>query len=152
MKEKKRIINIDESWISETGFIRKVWAKKDGRGNINLSAVTPRLSMIAALDTEGRVWFSLAHATTNSDVIALFMKNLMNSLDQESPGWQENTVFLFDNATYHKSVETVRFFSRWGLQVIFSGPYSYSAAPTETLFSGLKYGELNTDNLPTGKR
>ena len=100
--------------------------------------------MIAALDTEGRIWFSLAHATTNSDMIALFLIELCKNLDDESPGWQEDTVILWDNATYHSSTETMCVVRRLGLQVIFSGPYSYSAAPTETLFSAMKRGELNT--------
>ena len=39
-----------------------------------------------------------------------------------------------------------------GLNLIFSAPYSYSAAPIETLFSNLKLGELNPERLTTGKR
>jgi hypothetical protein len=79
----RRVINIDETWINETSFDRKVWAKKGGEGNLHLRAVTPRLSLIAALDTDGKVWFSLAHATTNSDVIALFLHQLVRALDSE---------------------------------------------------------------------
>lgn len=112
---KKRIINIDESWISETGYIHKVWGQRGGEGNMHLRAVTPRLSMIAALDTEGHIWFSLAHATTNSDVIVLFLKSLVAMLDKEFPGWQHDTVFLLDNATYHKSAETLSAINRLGL-------------------------------------
>jgi len=41
---------------------------------------------------------------------------------------------------------------RLGLKVIFTGPYSYDAAPIETLFSQLKCGELNPDRLQTGKK
>ena len=108
--------------------------------------------MIAALDTDGKVWFSLAHAITNSEGIALFLHQLVKVLDRESPGWQEDTVILWDNAPYHSSNEAMSVVSRLGLQVTFSGPYSYSAAPVETLFSALKYGELNTESWPTSKR
>ena len=83
MEHGKRVINIDETWLNETSFVRKVWAKKGGEGNLQLRAVAPRLSLIAALDTEGKVWFSLAHATTNSDVIALFLHKLVDALDSE---------------------------------------------------------------------
>ena len=38
------------------------------------------------------------------------------------------------------------------LKVIWSGPYSYSTAPIETVFATLKLGELNQDKLPTGKK
>lgn len=108
--------------------------------------------MIAALDTDGRVWFSLAHATTDSDVIMLFWRRLTYQLDIEGPGWREDTVFLWDNATYHTSAETQGVLRQLGLRVIFSGPYSYDAAPIETLFSQLKLRELNPERLPTGKK
>jgi len=119
---------------------------------MRLSSITPRLSMIAALDTNGHVWFSLAHATTDSDVISLFWKTLAHSLDDEDPGWRENTIFLWDNATYHTSAETLSVLHRLGLQVIFTGPYSYDAAPIETLFSQLKLRNINPERLPTGKK
>ena len=108
--------------------------------------------MIAALDTQGEVWFSLSHSTTDSDVIALFLVQIIKKLDDESPGWQEDSIILWDNAPYHSSTESMSLLSRLGLPVIFSGPYSYSAAPIETLFSHLKLGELNPQGLSTGKR
>ena len=108
--------------------------------------------MIAALDTEGQVWFSLSHVTTDSDVITLFFQNLISQLEEETPDWNDNTVFLWDNAPYHTSSETQSLLSKMGIQIIYSGPYSYSAAPIETMFSGLKFGELNTHGDPTGKR
>ena len=74
LEQGTRIINIDETWLNETSFIRNVWTDKKGFGNTRLNTVSPRLSMIAALDTDGKVWFSLAHAATDSDVIALFLK------------------------------------------------------------------------------
>ena len=38
------------------------------------------------------------------------------------------------------------------INVIWSAPYSYSTAPIELLFGNLKFGELNADRLPTGKK
>ena len=108
--------------------------------------------MIAALDNFGQIWFSLGHAATDGDVITLFLMNMVKILDNEDPNWRDNTIFLWDNAPYHTSVETKKIIHRLGLQIIFSGPYSFSAAPIETLFSGLKFGELNTEDSSTGKR
>ena len=62
--------------------------------------------MIAALDTEGRVYFSLTHANTDSDVMLVFLSKLTESLDLEIPGWQQDTVVLLDGAKYHTSAET----------------------------------------------
>jgi transposase len=76
----------------------------------------------------------------------------MQVLDNESPDWRDNTVFLWDNAPYHSSQETRAAIQALGLKIIFSGPYSYSGAAIETLFAHLKLGELNADGQPTGKR
>lgn len=73
---KKRVINIDESWIGETSFIRKTWSERFGDGNTLLNTVSPRLSLIAAIDTEGHIWFTLSHANTDSNMIALFLHHL----------------------------------------------------------------------------
>ena len=61
-------------------------------------------------------------------------------------------MILWDNASYHASEETRAVVRALGLKVIYSGPYSYSAAPIELLFGGLKNQELNPDGLTTGKR
>ena len=148
----KRIINLDETWLNETSFIRRTWAPKDGTGNVKLKPVTPRLSMIAALDTNGRVWFALSHANTDSNMMALFLSHLLQALDSETPGWRDHTIFLWDNAPYHSSQEIRAWVRALGIQKIYSGAYSYSAAPIETLFAHLKLGELNAEDQATGKR
>ena len=73
-------------------------------------------------------------------------------MDAETPGWRDDTVFLWDNAPYHKSAETKDTIAKLGVEVIYTGPYSYSAAPVELLFAALKFGELNPDCQPSGKR
>ena len=59
LDEGTRIINIDESWLNETNFIRKMWAPKDVSSTASLYAVSPRLSLLAAIDTTGRCWYAL---------------------------------------------------------------------------------------------
>ena len=61
-------------------------------------------------------------------------------------------MILWDNASYHSSEETRAVVRTLNLRLIFSGPYSYSAAPIELLFGGLKMGELNPERLTTGKK
>ena len=108
--------------------------------------------MIAALDTEGRVYFTLSHANTDQDTFMLFMKHLVSKLDRETPGWQEDSIILLDNAPYHVSKLAREYFRKIQIPIMFTAPYSYSSSPIETLFSMLKYGELNEDNESTGKR
>ena len=81
LEDGKRVINIDETWLNETSYLRRSWAPRDGRGNTISRAVSPRLSMIAALDTEGQAWFSLSHANTDSNLTALFLHHLAAELD-----------------------------------------------------------------------
>ena len=68
--------------------------------------MSPRLALIAALDTDGNVYFSLTHSNTDSDVMRLFILRLVNKLNLETPDWTSNSVLLLDNAKYHTSDET----------------------------------------------
>ena len=152
LNEGKRLVNIDESWINETNFTRKIWCPADAAATITQRAVTPRLTLIAALDTEGRLYFSLTHANTDSDVLLVFLKHLMRQLDNEDAEWASKTVFLLDGARYHTSEEMREYLKKLQVQVIFSGPYSYAAAPIEMVFGVLKRGELNPERRSTGKK
>ena len=42
--------------------------------------------------------------------------------------------------------------AKMNVPVIFSGPFSYSAAAVEAIFAHLKLGDLNPDKRPTGKK
>ncbi len=95
----KRVINVDESWLSETEYSRRMWCPSTAPATITERGVNPRLALLAALDTDGRAWFALTHATTDSDVMALFLGHLCRQLEMECPGYLESSVVLLDNAT-----------------------------------------------------
>ena len=114
--------------------------------------VAPRISLIAALDTDGRMWFSLTQANTDADVMTTFLRYLVRQLDLETPGWQDNTTILLDNASWHNKPEMKERLAKMELPIIYSGPYSYSTAPIELVFGALKLGDLNPQRLPTGKK
>ena len=95
------------------------------------------MSLIAALDTDGRVYFTLTHANTDSDVLLAFMKHLTRQLDSEDPDWQEKTVFLLDGARYRTGEKMREYFRKLQVRVMYSGPYSYAAAPIEMVFGAL---------------
>ena len=59
LKDDTLVINIDESWISETHYTRKLWLPANSPGSVPLKPVSHRLSLITALDTEGRLNYSL---------------------------------------------------------------------------------------------
>ena len=72
----KRIINIDESWIAEREYGRRMWCPSRAPATITDRSITPRLALIAALDTEGLVYFSLNHSNTDHIVMATFLRRL----------------------------------------------------------------------------
>ena len=104
------------------------------------------------MDTDGQVWFALTQANTDSDVLLLFFRDLIEKLDHGTPDWRDDTVFLLDGARYHTSAEMIAYFEQLRVQVMFTAPYSYESSPVERLFSALKLGELNQERGPTGKR
>ena len=97
----RRIVNLDESWLNGTSFVRRVWAPSDSPATVTDKQVQPRISLIVALDTEGNIWCALTQANTDSDVMSLFLRKLIEQLDRERPGWQEDTTILLDNASWH---------------------------------------------------
>ena len=84
--------------------------------------------------------------------MTLFLRHLMKQLDLEDPAWQESTLILLDNAAWHSSAIMKGRLAKMRLPIIYSGTYSYATAPCEQVFASLKFGELNPDKLPTGKK
>ena len=71
----------------------------------------------------------------------------MLKLDQENQNWRDNTVILLDNAPYHVSDGTVNLFAGLDIPVIYTGPYSYDAAPIELLFAAFKSEDINPNHV-----
>ena len=147
-----RIINVDESWLNQTRFVRRLWVPTDAAGSISDKQVQPRISLIVALDTEGKMWCALTQANTDADVMTLFLRYLERQLDLETPERQENSTILLDNAAWHTNPLMKARLARMKLPIIYSGPYSYTSAPVESVFAALKLGNLNPNRLPTGKK
>ena len=62
-----------------------------------------RVTLIAAIDNFGASYLSVATGNTDSDVFVSYLYHLAAILDRESGDWRKNTVFLLDNAPYHRS-------------------------------------------------
>ena len=149
---KKIILNVDETWLGMSDFRRRKWARPNTTNSIAQLQVVPRISMIAALDTNGQVFYSLIQANNNSEVMEVFFIHLVQVLDQQRPGWRKNHVIMMDNAPYHKSNDTLRLLENLRIPIIFTGPHSYDASPVELLFAAFKSEDINTRHVPTGKK
>ena len=53
------VINIDESSFIEADFRRQKWRKKGETNSVSVKEISPRINVIAAIDSEGRVYFSV---------------------------------------------------------------------------------------------
>ena len=83
LKENKRIINIDESWIAEIDYSRKMWCPSKAPCTVSEKNLGIRHYFIAALDSDCHVYFALTHANTDSDVMLSFLYRLMKVLNNE---------------------------------------------------------------------
>ena len=152
LTEGKRILNVDETWVPQTKYLKRQWRLPGSAGSLWSKAVAPRITMIAAIDTEGEVYFSMNQCNTDTPMMRLFISKLAMELDAIRPGWRNDTVLLLDGATYHKSKELQDHFYRLKMDVLYTAPYSYDASPVELFFAHFKDGNLNPDRLPTGKK
>jgi hypothetical protein len=75
-----------------------MWAPAGAPASYTDKQITPRLALIATLDTDGRVFFALTHANTDTDIMIMFLSTLCRKLDAEIAGWKSNSVFLLDGA------------------------------------------------------
>ena len=99
------------------------------------------------MDNRGPLYYAMTQTNTHSDIICLFMRDLMDILDLESPGWKEDTILLLDGARYHTSTDTKAFLRESQVQYAFTAPYSFTSSPIEKVFAALKYGNLNPANI-----
>lgn len=77
----RRIINVDQSWLNQTRFLRNTWLPPYAPGTFRDKQVAPRISVILALDTDGKIWCALTHANTDADVMIMFLRYLVRRLD-----------------------------------------------------------------------
>ena len=77
--------------------------------------------MIAAVDTNGRLYLSLTQINTDQDVMLMFLSRLALILSAEDPNRREETYLLLDNAAYHRAKEVRDHLLKLGAKVILSG-------------------------------
>ena len=76
LQQGKTIINMDESWISTTDFIRQSWSRPDQPSNVDYKPLGYRVSLILAIDSRGKLYCALSEANSSSETTKLFLKGL----------------------------------------------------------------------------
>lgn len=152
LSEGKRVINIDQSWLNETQFVRRCWRKRGEPNTMSQWAMNPRISVLMAIDTAGELYWALTQVNTDTKIFCLFMQKLANKLGQQDKRWRDNTIILIDGAKYQTNKESVSYMMALGFRVCISAPYSYASSPIEYAFGYFKSVDLNPSKLKTGKK
>ena len=103
LQANKILINLDETWLGMSDFRRMKWRPKGTRNSVAKRAMTPRISMMVALDTLGNVYMSLYQSNSNNKLMEIILISLVKKLNQERPNWRNDSVLFWDNAPYHAS-------------------------------------------------
>lgn len=53
------MINVDETWLPHLDFRNQKWGAKNEKNTVAGKDLVPKVNMIVALDTEGRVYAAL---------------------------------------------------------------------------------------------
>ncbi len=76
MKAGNEVFNIDESIIRSTDQRRRGWAQAKNRILVSKALRLPQISVIAAVSSKGRVFFTINQGKTTSLTFLLFLSKL----------------------------------------------------------------------------
>ena len=54
-----RVINVDQTWLNATNFVRRQWKRRGQVNSVVERKVNPRISVIMAICTQGRLYCAL---------------------------------------------------------------------------------------------
>ena len=97
---------------------RRKWQAPGSKNSVGAFQMTPRVSMLTAVDTLGNVYIALAQSNSNQSMMALFWRALAKKLDKERPGWRKNTLWTMDGAAYHSGEESLKLLKELKIQVL----------------------------------
>ena len=80
-----------------------MWRVRGSTNSIPFKRMKNRLSLIVALDNDGKVYLALSEFNTNDDTFCLFMTKLVKVLQAEDPDFRSNTCFIVDGCKAHLS-------------------------------------------------
>jgi hypothetical protein len=103
----KILVNIDETNLDYTDFRRRQWTKKGLKSTRSSKIISPKISMFAAIFSDGELYTALSQSNTDRFTKSLFISHLVKVLDEDRPGWRNNHVFFFDGASYNTAPRTV---------------------------------------------
>ena len=128
MKAGTEVFNIDESIIRSTDHRRRGWVQAKNRILVSKALRLPQISIIAAVSSKGRVFFTINQGKTTSLTFLLFISKFCLLLDQSDSNWRDKARFLLDNASFHRSERAIEGYQKMEFPIIYLGPYSFNMA------------------------
>ena len=93
------------------------------QNSVGAFQMTPRVTMLTAVDTLGNLFVALAQSNSNESMMSLFWKSLVKKLDKERSEWRQNTIWVFDGAAYHSSEASLKLLRQLRVPVMMTGPH-----------------------------
>ena len=152
IKKGKTILNLDETWLGMSDFRKRKWQAPGTQNSWPLVEIRPRVSMITAMDTQGKLYLTLVQANSNTAIMELYIRQLVLMLDRRQKNWRKEIVIMLDNAPYHTSETIMKLFHALEVPILFTGPHSYDASPIELFFAAFKKADINPRKVATGKK
>ena len=85
--------------------------------------MTPRVSLLTAISSDGQIYIACAQSNSNMSMMSLFWKSLAAKLDKERPDWRKNTLWTFDGAAYHSGEEALKVLKQLKVNILMQGPH-----------------------------
>ena len=114
---------LDETWLGMSDFRRQKWQMPGSKNSVGAFQMTPRVTMMTALDSLGNCYVALAQSNSNESMMSLFWKSLVKKLDKERPNWRKTTIWVFDGAAYHSSEASLKLLKQLKVPIMMTGPH-----------------------------
>ena len=95
---------------------------------------------------------ALTQTNTNKSVMVTYLNKLVAILAKEEPKFRQNTVLVYDGASYHKSPGTRLTLKRLGVSYVVAAPYGCESMIMESWYSYFKSEQLNPLQIKYGKK
>jgi transposase len=136
-----KIISIDESGFNSLIKNVKGLSKKGSTIHQPVSSIkNNNVSLIMAITTNKILHNKEITSNVNGEIFFSFIKEVINKLTDKE------YIFLFDNVSFHKNKEMLKYITDMGHKYMFTPPYSPNLNPIENTFSIIKQKYNNNSN------
>jgi len=126
----RTVVAIDETSIYDTPHVKRCWAPKHKRVEVNVVRSGKRFTLLAAMSSTGIVQQQLIQGSVNATLFSKFIQTM-----SFPPGTR---YLLLDNVPFHHSTVVTNTLSSCGILPLYTSPYSPDYNPIELYFSWIK--------------